>query len=85
MTKEQKFPEWFEGDVYEKGGTATNPFSGLSVELDRYELSMYDFIWGFTIFTGSGGVVSDKPVEQVDKGKDWFLKTNPDAYMILLD
>mgnify|MGYP003123580241 CR=1 FL=1 len=85
MAEKQKLPEWFNGDVYEKGGLVTNPFSGLSVKLNKYELSMYDFIWGFTIFTASGGVVSDKTVEEVEKGKDWFLKNNPKAYMDLLD
>ena len=85
MTKKQKLPEWFEGDIYDKGGIATNPFSGVSIKLNKYELSMYDFLQGFAIFTGSGGIVSDKTVEQVHKGKDWFSKHNPEAYMVLLD
>ena len=85
MGKEQKLPKWFEGDIYDKGGTTTNPFSGASIELNRYELSMYDFIMGFTLFTGSGGTVSDKTTEQVYKGIDWFRENNSKAYMVLLD
>tara|TARA_R100001594_G_scaffold112818_1_gene147657 strand:+ start:588 stop:839 length:252 start_codon:yes stop_codon:yes gene_type:complete len=82
---EKQLPKWFKGDVYENGGIVTNPFSGQSIELDRHELSMYDFLWGFTMFTGSGGSVSDEIIEQVEKGKDWFIKNNPEAYMVLLD
>ena len=85
MTKEKELPKWFKGDVYEEGGIATNPFSGQSVELDRYELSMYDFVFGFTIFTGSGGTVSDDTAKEVQKCMDWFRESNPEAYMILLD
>ena len=85
MGKEQKLPKWFEGDIYDKGGTTTNPFSGASIELNRYELSMYDFIIGFTLFTESGGTVSDETTEQVYKGIDWFRENNPKAYMVLLD
>jgi hypothetical protein len=40
-TKEQKVPKWFEGEVYEEGGTVRNPFSGEEYELNGLELSAY--------------------------------------------
>ncbi len=85
MTKKQKLPEWFEGDIYDKGGIATNQFSGQSIKLSRYELSMYDFLLGASIVMGAGGTLSDKIMEEVNKGTDWFIKQNSKAYMVLLD
>ena len=41
---QSKLPKWFKGDVYHKGDTVRNPFSGEEFYLNRYELSMYDFI-----------------------------------------
>ena len=41
-TKTQKIPKWFEGQIYEKGDLITNPFSGVSYELNGLELSIYD-------------------------------------------
>ena len=37
-------PKWFKGQVYPKGGSVTNPFSGEEYYLNAQELSMYDFI-----------------------------------------
>jgi hypothetical protein len=77
--KEQKAPEWFLGTIYSKGDTVTNPFSGQSIELTAVELSIYDFIMGAQMFANSG------IQKEVRKGLDWFIKENPDAYMVLLD
>ena len=85
MTKKQQLPDWFEGDIYDKGGIATNQFSGQSIKLNRYELSMYDFLLGAQIVLSYGGALKDKTIKEVQKGTDWFLKNNPEAYMILLD
>ena len=84
MGKEQKLPKWFEGDIYDKGGTTTNPFSGASIELNRYELSMYDFIMGAQM-TFDVGLNDEKVIEDFQKGLRWFTKKNPEAYMVLLD
>ena len=42
-------PDWIEfagGTIYDDGDTVTNPFTGVSFNLDKYELSVYDFIIG---------------------------------------
>ena len=48
---------------------------------------MYDFIWGVTmIFSDSDTPdMPDKIYSDYRKGMDWFLKQNPEAYMVLLD
>ena len=69
-------PKWFDGTIYEKGDTVTNPFSGDTYELNNLELSMYDLIMG------------SQMVQKYDltrKGLDWFRKANPKAYQVLLD
>jgi hypothetical protein len=43
-TKEIKLPSWFNGELYEEGGTVQNRFSGEKYELNNVELSMYDFV-----------------------------------------
>jgi hypothetical protein len=76
MKNKTQLPKWFDGTVYEKGDTVTNPFSGESFELNNLELSMYDLIMGSQV------------VQEYDltrKGLDWFRKTNPKAYLVLLD
>jgi hypothetical protein len=76
MKNKTQLPKWFDGTVYEKGDTVTNPFSGESFELNNLELSMYDLIMGSQV------------VQEYDltrKGLDWFRKTNPKAYLALLD
>ena len=83
MTKTE-LPKWFNGQVYEKGDTVTNPYSGQSYELTAEELSMYDFIIGASIMYETS-VVHKKLVADMRKGLDWFRKNNPSAYMTLLD
>ena len=78
--KEQQAPKWFKGYIYSEGETVTNPFSGQSIELTAVELSIYDFIMGAQMFANSA-----KIQKEVRKGLDWFIKENPDAYMVLLD
>ena len=46
MKKLTTLPKWFNGTIYEKGDTVTNPFSGEEYKLTNLELSMYDFIQG---------------------------------------
>ena len=69
-------PKWFEGTVYEKGDTVSNPYTGDKAELSAEELSMYDVIKGAE-FTRS--------YKLLQKGLDWFRQSNPSAYMTLLD
>ena len=83
-------PDWFNGDVYTKGGLVKNPFSGAEYYLNAQELSMYDFVIGSSIMSEMGmdayGFAPDhRIVKNLRKGLDWFRKNNPKAYMVLLD
>ena len=87
--KEQKLPKWFNGELYKKGESVTNPYSGEEIELTAVELSMYDFCMGATLVYEMGGLSDKKEkmdiVKDLQKGLDWFRKNNPEAYMVLLD
>ena len=92
-----KLPKWFNGEHYSHGDTVNNPFSGEEYYLNRTELSMYDFIKGaeYTLMIAQQQIFdgkiekspewSQKLVDDFDKGRDWFRKANPEAYMTLLD
>ena len=85
MIKEkQQLPKWFNGELYEKGATVQNRFSGEECELNNIELSIYDFIMGCSIMMETHGY-SHTNIDEMRKGLDWFRKTNPEAYMVLLD
>jgi len=77
-------PKWFDGKVYSQGAEVTNEFSGETCTLNCYELSVYDFIIGCDRLI-SNGLRSKKIVNEFNKGLTWFRKTNPKAYLILLD
>lgn len=70
-------PKWFNGTVYITGGKVTNPFSGIKVELNNIELSIYDFIMGVAY--------SGKYHKDFDRARYWFAEVNPRAYMDLID
>ena len=85
---ESKLPKWFDGTKYEQGNIVANPFSGEEVYLNRDELSMYDFLKSaeYTLMMMSEqNKTNDKLVNDFDKGRDWFIKNNINAYMIILD
>ena len=79
-----KLPSWFNGELYEEGGTVRNRFSGEEYELNNVELSMYDFVMGATI-TMEMGMHHDSMITDLRKGLDWFKMNNAEAYMVLLD
>ena len=79
-----KLPSWFNGELYEEGGTVQNRFSGEEYKLNNVELSMYDFIMGATMVMEMG-MHHDSMITELRKGLDWFRKHNPEAYMVLLD
>jgi len=83
-TKEVKLPSWFNGELYEEGGTVRNRFSGEEYELNNVELSMYDYVMGATMMMEMG-MHHDSMMTELRKGLDWFRKNNPKAYMVLLD
>jgi len=81
-----KLPKWFKGQLYDKGDTVKNPFSGEVCELNNVELSMYDFIIGSQmVFELAPHTVTEQKVKDFQKGLEWFRKNNMDAYMVLLD
>jgi len=84
-TKQYKLPKWFRGELYEKGDTVRNRFSGEEYELNNVELSMYDFIIGSTMVLEMTGGYKHTDVEELRKGLDWFRQHNAKAYMVLLD
>ena len=80
-----KLPKWFNGEVYDKGDTVRNRFSGEEYELNNIELSMYDFVIGSTMVMEMAGGYKHTDVSLLRKGLDWFRKNNAEAYMVLLD
>ena len=84
---EEMLPKWFKGEVYELGDEVRNPFSGETVLLDAAELSMYEVIKGAEIAMIMNLPVFDinECIDIIDRGKDWFIIKNPNAYMKLLD
>ena len=83
-TKEVKLPKWFNGELYEEGGTVQNRFSGEEYELNNVELSMYDFVMGASMVMEMGSRET-KLITELRKGLDWFRKNNAKVYMVLLD
>ena len=84
-TEQKPLPKWFNGDVYPKGGTARNVFTGEPAELNANELSMYDLIMGLTMILERTGYRSERLMKDHRRGLDWFRVSNPEAYMTLLD
>ena len=84
--KNTKLPKWFKGQLYDKGDTVKNPFSGEVCELNAIELSMYDFIVGSQlVMEMQPKTVTPKMISDFQKGLDWFRSNNTSAYMVLLD
>ena len=81
----QQLPKWFRGELYEKGDTVRNRFSGEKYKLNAIELSMYDFIIGSTMVMEMAGGYKHTDVNELRKGLDWFRQNNIKAYMVLLD
>ena len=91
MKNKTTLPKWFNGTIYDKGDTVTNPFSGEEYKLTNLELSMYDFIQGaqmlFAIHQEKqpSKPISEKLIKDFEKALSWFRKHNGKAYMVLLD
>jgi len=86
MTTKKNLPKWFKGQLYDKGDTVKNPFSGEVYELDNVELSMYDFIVGSQyVMEMAPKRVNPEMIKDFQKGLDWFRQHNASAYMTLLD
>jgi len=87
MSKQNtELPKWFKGQLYDKGDTVRNPFSGEEYELNNVELSMYDFIIGSqVVMEMAPKTVTPGKVRDFQRGLSWFRKHNVDAYYKLLD
>ena len=83
MKNKTQLPKWFNGTVYDKGETVTNPVSGESYELNNLELSMYDFVMGCAMLPSN--TLSYKNIKNWQDGLSWFRTHNSKAYMVLLD
>ena len=82
----QQLPDWFDGEVYEIGDEVRNPFSGDTCLLTAAELSMYDLVKGCEMVLQMGVAMDQEYcIELMQKGSDWLLANNPNAYMTLLD
>lgn len=87
-TGQKPLPKWYNGDIYTKWETVTNPLSGESAMLSPNEVAMYDLIMGLTMTierTGYTGYRSERLMKDHRRGLDWFRVANPKAYMTLLD
>lgn len=62
--------------IYDSGATVENPFSGMTAELDRYGVSLYDLIKGAEMLG---------EYKTVRKGLDIFREFYPSEYFTLLD
>tara|TARA_R110001583_G_scaffold179286_1_gene335852 strand:- start:829 stop:1062 length:234 start_codon:yes stop_codon:yes gene_type:complete len=77
MTKERKLP--FKCAVFDKEPVeVSNRFSGESITIPPDAVAVYDVIMGEQL-------VKNTNWDNVRKGLDWFIKHEPDAYMVLLD
>jgi len=85
MSKKQEIPEWFKGQVYEKGAKVQNRFGGESCELNALELSIYDYVIGASDMIELGMFNTPKHIQDLRKGLNWFRENNAKAYMVLLD
>lgn len=86
MKNKQKLPKWFKGELYARGETVTNRFTGESFELTAIELAIYDFIMGCNIvFAKAPKRINDDMIRDFDLALTWFRVNNPQAYMVLLD
>ena len=83
-TQMKPLPKWFDGKIYNEGDTVSNQYTGKSIDLTAEQLSMYDFIKGAE-FVMSGMSSNARLISEMRKGLDWFRRTNPEAYMVLLD
>lgn len=71
-------------------GKRQNPYSGVIVELNPVEMAIYDHTmmsYHDHIELGTGGdlVEARKLYKEFNKGKEWFIENNVQAYMDLID
>lgn len=83
--KKLDIPEWFDGQLYDKGEKVKNEKSGQEFELNNVELSIYDYLMGcHGILCLSPSLLSEKNKSNFSKSIEWFKENNPEAYTLLI-
>jgi hypothetical protein len=80
LRKAQETPLWKE---YTENTIAINPFSGVEVELNPLEHSIYAFCMRWYQNYCNGRIFA--PIQTYDDMKYFFMNLNPGAYYDLLD
>jgi len=86
-----EIPKWFTGEIYENGRSVINELSYEIIELNNVEVSIYDFIIGFSVILDTVGDDVElpnyliKPHKEFLLAREWFRKNNIEAYNILID
>jgi len=76
--------------ILEEDEIATNPYSEVSITLNPVEIAIYDCLMGsYHAHLLAGDTGNMKTAQELykdfNKGKDWFITNNPDAYYALID
>ena len=76
--------------LYAEPEVVANPYSGVKVTLNPVEVAIYDATMGaynIHIDLGNVGKYDDarRWYKDFNKGKNWFIENNIDAYMKLID
>jgi hypothetical protein len=84
LNKAQNSAIW---KLYTDAGIASNPFSGVEMELDPLEFSIFKFCikWYRAYEAGISAGYNLPPIQVFDTMKYLLLKINAEAYMNLLD
>lgn len=80
LNKAQNSAIW---KLYTDAGIASNPFSGVEMELDPLEFSIFKFCTKWYRAYEAG--IAPLPIQVFDTMKYLLLKINAEAYMNLLD
>ena len=74
------------GDEYE---TVSNRFTGVKVKLNPVEVAVYDVLMGsynLHLQVGKSNIEQSRELyNDFNKGKNWFIENNPQAYFDLID
>ena len=69
--------------------TVTNPFSGQSIDMPKFAVTVYDVIMGSNLiaekYDQAHGMGTSPDWKLVRKGLDWFRQYFAKEYMVLLD
>ena len=76
-------PEWFTGEVFNKGEVVKHPITGKTYPLTATELSMYNFLTGSQTLTQIG-IDPIEVLNNIKKADEWFKENNINAYNTLL-